>query len=61
MELVYEAPEAGSDDELLTYVAEAYPRLSHLEVHRYRKDRAEHVQHVGIAISPDQAPCTNFS
>ena len=49
LELVYEAPTAGSDDELLTYVAEAYPRLSHLEIHRYRKARVEHVQHVGVA------------
>ena len=61
LELVYEAPEAGSDDELLTHVAEAYPRLSHLEIHRYRKDRAERVQHVGIAISPVQAPSTHSS
>lgn len=47
LELVYLADPAGSDDELLEYVVEAYPNLSHLELHRYRADRTETVDHVG--------------
>ncbi|TBU44878.1 hypothetical protein BD309DRAFT_989978 [Dichomitus squalens] len=48
-ELIYVAAIAGSDDELLAHVARAYPRLFHLEIHRYRKIRTEYVQHVHIA------------
>lgn len=46
LELVYLASAAGSDDELLTYVAHTYPRLTHLELHRYRSNREEVVDHV---------------
>ena len=46
LELVYLAPKAGSDDELLQYVAETFPGLSHLEIHRYRANRREVVDYV---------------
>ena len=52
LELVYIAPVAGSDDALLSYIAQALPKLEHLELHRYRalvrRDRplTDRVQHV---------------
>ncbi len=46
LELVYLADHAGADDELLQYVAETFPELSHLELHRYRADRKEEVDYV---------------
>ncbi|KAI0708666.1 hypothetical protein C8Q76DRAFT_681001 [Earliella scabrosa] len=49
LELVYLADTSGSDDELLEFVAEAYPRLSYLEIHRYRRDRSEQVDYAHIA------------
>ena len=52
LELVYMVDIAGSDDELLEYVVEAYPRLSYLELHRYRRDRSEQVDYVSCYISP---------
>ena len=51
-ELAYMAPDAGSDDALLSHIAQALPKLEHLELHRYRclagRDRrhTDHVQHV---------------
>ncbi|KAM5535305.1 hypothetical protein V8D89_010990 [Ganoderma adspersum] len=54
-ELVYMAPDAGTDDALLSHIAQALPRLEHLELHRYRclagRDRrlTDHVQHTHIA------------
>ncbi|KAI0695085.1 hypothetical protein C8T65DRAFT_584572 [Cerioporus squamosus] len=49
LELVYLADTAGSDDELLSYVTQAFPHLSHLELHRYRANREEAVDYVHIA------------
>ena len=46
LELVYLADTAGSDDELIEYVVDSYPHLSHLELHRYRSNREEEVEHV---------------
>ncbi|RDX52510.1 hypothetical protein OH76DRAFT_163280 [Lentinus brumalis] len=45
--LSYVADEA--DDDLLHYVIYTFPRLHTLELHRYRKDRQEVVQHAHIA------------
>ncbi|RPD61762.1 hypothetical protein L227DRAFT_500037 [Lentinus tigrinus ALCF2SS1-6] len=45
--LSYIADEA--DDDLLRYVTEAFPRLHTLELHRYRKNRRDIVQHAHIA------------
>ncbi|KAM5536451.1 hypothetical protein V8D89_009887 [Ganoderma adspersum] len=55
LELAYIAPVAGSDDALLSYIAQAFPKLEHLELHRYRslagRDRplTDRVQHTKIA------------
>ncbi len=46
LELVYLASESGADDDLLRYVATAFPQLSHLELHRYRANRKEEVDYV---------------
>ena len=54
LELVYLADQAGSDDDLLEYVTHTYPRLTHLELHRYRANREEVVDHVGITSCPDR-------
>ncbi len=48
LELVYMVPAEGSDDELLTYVSQAFPALLHLEIHRYRLHRTEQVNHVRL-------------
>ncbi|RDX54266.1 hypothetical protein OH76DRAFT_1431059 [Lentinus brumalis] len=49
LELVYLASRAGADDDLLRHVASEFPKLAHLELHRYRADRDEEVNHVHIA------------
>ncbi|TFK82587.1 hypothetical protein K466DRAFT_500054 [Polyporus arcularius HHB13444] len=49
LELVYLADTAGCDDELLTYITEAFPHLSQLELHRYRANREEVVDYAHIA------------
>ncbi|KAM5535336.1 hypothetical protein V8D89_011021 [Ganoderma adspersum] len=55
LELAYIAPVAGSDDALLSYIAQALPKLEHLELHRYRclagRDRplTDRVKHTNIA------------
>ncbi|KAI1792790.1 hypothetical protein LXA43DRAFT_1093429 [Ganoderma leucocontextum] len=36
LELVYIAMGADSDHELISYIVDAFPRLKHLEIHRYR-------------------------
>ena len=46
LELVYMVDKADTDNELLSYVTTSFPRLSYLEVHRYRADREEAVAHV---------------
>ena len=46
LELVYMVDKADADNELLSYVTSSFPKLSHLEVHRYRADREEAVAHV---------------
>ena len=43
LELVYLVETNDGDDDLLEYVASSYPNLSHLEVHRYRANRADKV------------------
>ena len=40
------ADNAAADTELLGYVASTFPKLSHVEIHRYRADREEAVEHV---------------
>lgn len=55
LELVYRVDSADLDDELLQYIVEAYPELSHLEVHRYRADRTEEVNHVRIQVAAERA------
>ncbi len=50
LELVYLADRAGADDDLLQYVAITFPALAHLELHRYRADRDEEVDHVRARI-----------
>ncbi|RDX52518.1 hypothetical protein OH76DRAFT_1400310 [Lentinus brumalis] len=49
LELVYLTSESGTDDDLLRYVATAFPQLSHLELHRYRANRKEEVDYEHIA------------
>ncbi|KAI0708670.1 hypothetical protein C8Q76DRAFT_799900 [Earliella scabrosa] len=49
LELVYMVDKADADNELLSYVTSSFPKLSHLEVHRYRADREEAVAHTHIA------------
>ncbi|TFK79121.1 hypothetical protein K466DRAFT_506108 [Polyporus arcularius HHB13444] len=49
LELVYLAGTAGADDELLSYVAQTFPHLSRLELHRYRANREEVVDYAHIA------------
>ncbi len=51
LELVYLADTAGCDDELLSYVTQAFPHLSHLELHRYRANREEVVDYVSTVPS----------
>ncbi|KAI0632942.1 hypothetical protein C8Q77DRAFT_1120582 [Trametes polyzona] len=46
-ELVYHADEA--DDDLLRLVVEAFPKLRHLEIHRYRQTRHSSVDYGHIA------------
>ena len=50
LRLVYETD--GDDDELLAYIANTFPRLMHLELHRYRKNRKQIVPHVRIYLIP---------
>ena len=57
LELVYLADANGSDDDLLAYVTHTYPHLEHLELHRYRANREEVVDHVSNRL----CPCTLFS
>ncbi|KAI0767512.1 hypothetical protein C8Q74DRAFT_1439605 [Fomes fomentarius] len=38
-----------ADDELLEYIVNAYPDLSHIEIHRYRANRREKVDYTHIA------------
>ncbi|RDX56993.1 hypothetical protein OH76DRAFT_4923 [Lentinus brumalis] len=47
LELVYETD--GDDDDLLRHISISFPRLMHLELHRYRRDRAQVVPHTHIA------------
>ncbi|PIL27947.1 hypothetical protein GSI_09982 [Ganoderma sinense ZZ0214-1] len=55
LELVYIAPDADSDNALLSHIAQALPKLEHLELHRYRglegpnRPRTDRVQHIHIA------------
>lgn len=54
LELVYRGNGVGSDDELLRYIAATYPRLTHLELHRYRVEEvvdhvSPHLAHVKLS------------
>ena len=53
--MVYKADDA--DEDLLRYIVRAFPRLSSLELHRYRKSEEEIVQyvrhHVAVASLAD--------
>ncbi len=51
LELVYLADTAGCDDDLLTYVTQSFPHLSHLELHRYRANREEVVDYVSVVLT----------
>ena len=57
LELAYLAPSAGFDDELLDYVATSLSNLTSLELHRYREDRSEPVDHVRLSSSLRVYPC----
>lgn len=46
LELVYLVDAADEDDELLKYIVATYPSLSHLELHRYRRNRDQVVDYV---------------
>ncbi|TFK81959.1 hypothetical protein K466DRAFT_666809 [Polyporus arcularius HHB13444] len=48
LELAYLVPRASSDDDLLEYVVNSFPALATLEIHRYRQNRDERVDHKGI-------------
>ncbi|KAI0632932.1 hypothetical protein C8Q77DRAFT_1158391 [Trametes polyzona] len=47
LELVYRADE--TDDELLRHIVHAFPKLRHLEIHRYRQRRGSTVDYERIA------------
>ncbi|RPD61746.1 hypothetical protein L226DRAFT_394565 [Lentinus tigrinus ALCF2SS1-7] len=49
LELVYLVDPGFADDELLSYISRAFPRLEHLQLHRYRADREEYVDYEHIA------------
>ncbi|RPD61730.1 hypothetical protein L226DRAFT_461353 [Lentinus tigrinus ALCF2SS1-7] len=49
LELVYLVDPGVTDDELLSYIPHAFPHLEHLQLHRYRADREEHVDYEHIA------------
>ena len=50
LELVYMSPIVTADNELLAHLAQAYPRLTHLEIHRYRMNRRDRVPHVRASV-----------
>ncbi len=54
LELVYETD--NDDDELLRHISSSFPRLTHLELHRYRKDRKQIVPHVRIYLNITLSP-----
>ena len=41
---------ASVTHELLAHLAQAYPRLRHLEIHRYRLNRRDRVPHVRASV-----------
>ncbi|KAM5545978.1 hypothetical protein V8D89_000104 [Ganoderma adspersum] len=49
LELVYMSPVVSADNELLAHLAQAYPHLAHLEIHRYRLNRRDRVPYLHIA------------
>ncbi|RPD76002.1 hypothetical protein L226DRAFT_394493 [Lentinus tigrinus ALCF2SS1-7] len=49
LELVYLVNPGVVDDELLSYISRAFPRLEHLQLHRYRADKEENVDYEHIA------------
>ncbi|PIL28954.1 hypothetical protein GSI_09001 [Ganoderma sinense ZZ0214-1] len=49
LELVYMTPTAGADRDLLFHIIRSYPRLTRLEIHRYRLKRTERVPYLLIA------------
>ena len=51
LELVYMSPVVSADNELLAHLAQAYPHLAHLEIHRYRLNRRDRVPHVRASVS----------
>lgn len=57
LELVYCADEA--DDDLLAFIAHAFPKLRHLQLHRYRSSSEEIVDHVR-GVSPSAARCAHL-
>lgn len=58
LELVYSTDEA--DDDLLIFITKAFPKLRHLQLHRYRRSPDETVDHVRV-ISTSTAPrCLRF-
>ncbi len=55
LELVYSAD--GADDDLLTFITRAYPKLRHLELHRYRQSSDETVDYVRVSILTARCIC----
>lgn len=55
LELVYSADEA--DDDLLTLITRSFPKLRHLELHRYRQSSGEAVDYVRVSISTARCLC----
>ena len=49
LELVYMTRTGGADHDLVFYIIQSYPRLTHLEIHRYRLNRSERVPYVRTA------------
>ena len=46
-EIIYHlAPRRDSDHPLLSHIVDAFPRLQHLEIHRYRINRRELTRYV---------------
>ncbi|KAI1795083.1 hypothetical protein LXA43DRAFT_1110592 [Ganoderma leucocontextum] len=50
LELVYQADHA--DEALLRYIASTFPRLAHLELHRYRNGGEVNYKHIAQVLTP---------
>ena len=50
LDIAYVVKRADSDHELLSYVVDVFPRLEHLEIHRYRCNGRELTRYVRLRI-----------